>query len=156
MSRPGETESPFKRDEPVSRSRKWMLLLLGCLALVVGMTLVGWILHPPSLGDLDITGFVTVLQGFITVVVCLVVMFKYLWRVAREAKQCREKRSFDMMAATVRTQRRIWMVLALFGAYEVISLVADCLLERPRVKAVQEMLKDRQAKMARQQATPTP
>jgi hypothetical protein len=151
MSRPGENESPFKKDEPVSGSRKWMLLLLMWCALVVGGVVIGCCFYPPSLGELDISGFVTVLQGFITAVVFVAVMLRSLWRLARDAKACRQKRSFDMMAFVVRGQRRFWMVLAVLWAFNVMAMTVGCIAEQARLRGAQNLLKKHQAEMARGQ-----
>jgi uncharacterized membrane-anchored protein len=151
MRKADDSESPFKKDEPVSRSRKWMLLLLICITLNLAQTLYGWIMKPPSLGDLDVLEFVTLLHSALAGLLLLLVMFYYLWRAAREAKQCQEKRNFDMMASAVRSQQRFWMLLAVVGAFNVIWMVAMSMAMQPRVKLVRGYVKQAREDAARSQ-----
>ena len=134
MSTPPENESPFKRDEPVSRSRKWMLLAFLCLVLSLANQVAGYVRQPVfTLDDLWRSLLAVTLYGMLLV---------FLWRAARMSGHCRKHRSFDMMATAVRAQRPFWIMLTVTGAIGSIYLVVLSMQMQDSVAFVQRWLKD--------------
>ena len=164
MPRANESDSPFKRDEPVSRSRKWMLLLFANMILGLAVFVATWILDPGSLTRWlesaaaqsympfgEVTGFLSMMYAVFTSLAFSLGLLFLLWRAARQTKECRNKRNFDTMAAAVRSQRVFWGVLAFFGPYLSITLVAECMRMQGAVQEMRKHARNAQVEMARRQ-----
>src|SRR5438045_936561 len=112
MSRPPDNESPFKKDEPVSRSRKWILLLLFSVLLMIIFRIVYWYDNPSFLLQVqDMTGvldlgravdlfdvgdvgrFLSMMQAGVVGIGLSIVLIWQLKRVARYTKHCQQNRN---------------------------------------------------------------
>ena len=115
-------ESPFKKDEPVSGARFWILLAAICAAVWLGFTLWYWGPRIEDEMDFLILAVAILLEGLLVVILC---------RSVRAASLCRQERNFEIMAAAVRTQRLVWMILAIFAAAGSVSFIVFALQHRP-------------------------
>jgi hypothetical protein len=107
---PPPADSPFKKDEPVARSAKWMWLAF--VSVVIWTLWFTW----NMLAQLDLNMLTLWRLINVSLQVALVIV---LGRIARAASRCRTHRSFDVMAAAVRAQRPFWALMAvtvLFGS----------------------------------------
>ena len=100
-------ESPFKADEPVSTSRKW--IILAAIGLVLSLSGSGY----AAVTKFDLE-YDTVWRTLRVVIEAGLVVI--LVRAALAAGRCRKHRSFDMMATALRAQRPFWVLLTVFGA----------------------------------------
>lgn len=93
-------ESPFKKNEPVTGSLKWMLL--------TALALAGWIylVTAAYVEQFDVSDLVYLLAN----VGLLVATGYFLCRAIWKAGSCRGHRSFERMAHAVRAQRPWWMI----------------------------------------------
>ncbi len=133
MAASTESESPFKRDEPVSRSRKWMLLALISLVIVAADKAHGY-WRQPAFGLSDLWPALAWLAA------CGSLLW-YLWRAVVLTGHCRSRRSFDHMAAAVRAQRPFWMILTVAAGFGSIYLVVLALRLQDQINFVNEWLK---------------
>lgn len=174
MARPGESESPFKKDDPAGRSRKWVLIVFYFWILSALFMLAGWIVDPMSLGEFlawaqvltpvwiiirdpdyhEIYGFLTMMIFLFVIVIAAVVMTVQLWRIARAAKHCQEKRSFDVMAAAVRSQQVFWGMAAAGTLCAAIFVGMLGIQLMPAIKAAEQLFLNQEK--VRQQPTPGP
>lgn len=115
-------ESPFKKDEPVSSSRFWILLAAICTLVWLGFTLWFWGPRIADEADFLVLAVAAVLEGWLAVILC---------RSVRAASLCRQQRNFEIMAAAVRAQRLAWMILAIFAAAGSVSFTVFALHLRP-------------------------
>ena len=116
------TESPFKKDEPVSGSRFWIYLSGICAVVWLGLAVWHWGRRIGN--ELDFLMLATAMGLLGTLAV-------FLFQAAHAAGQCRRQRSFEVMAAAVRPQRRAWAVLAIMGAAGAVCLTVWALQHRP-------------------------
>jgi hypothetical protein len=112
------TESPFKRDEPVGRSAKWMWL--AAVSATVWTASTAWDML--RLFELTMDTLWRVVG--VALRVALVIL---LFRATHASSRCRKHRSFDVMAAAVRSQRPFWALLAVAGAAGSMALVVNTL-----------------------------
>jgi len=93
-------ESPFKRDEPVTGSLKWMLLT----ALALG----GWIYLVTAgyVEQFDVSDLIFLLANVGLRAATGYFLFRVIWR----TWTCRRHRSFECMAHAVRAQRPWWII----------------------------------------------
>lgn len=127
------------------------------MVIVLAATVAVLILKPPRLIDIDdISGYINLVQTVGVGIGLVAVMLYQLWRSARAAKQCRERRSFDTMAVAVRAQRLFWMLLAVGLACTALFLVAMGMAMQPRIKTVKEMIRKSQEENALRQPARTP
>jgi len=110
---PPPSESPFKRDEPVGRSSKWMWLA-GIAAAVWTATCAFDMFREFEVEMETLWRIVGV--GLRLALVIL------LFRALRAASRCRQRRSFDLMAVAVRSQRPFWALLCVAGAAGCVAL----------------------------------
>ncbi len=150
------TESPFKKDEPVSGSRFWIFLTGLCAAVWAVMAVWHWGRAVQDEYDFLMLATAVGLLGTLAV---------FLFQSAFAAGQCRAQRSFEIMAAAVRPQRRVWGILAIMGAAGAVCFTLWALRHRPINIYIRTMMqKHSQAPPARQvpqapqipQATPAP
>jgi len=142
MSASSEPESPFKRDEPVSRSRKWMVL--AGIGLAINLVIQGEGFARRGQYALMEVGQAAVTLG------CQGFLLFYLWRALRTAGHCRTHRSFDMMAAAVRLQRSFWiMFTVLAGLMAILTVVAGMQLQDRR-RFIQDWIQENRPPAAAQ------
>lgn len=115
-------ESPFKKDEPVSGSRFWILLTAVSAVVWLGFSL--WFWGPRIADEVDflMLAIAVLLEVWLVVILC---------RSGRAASLCRQQRNFEIMAAAVRAQRMVWMILAIFAAAGSVSFIVFALHLRP-------------------------
>ena len=116
------TESPFKKDEPVSGSRFWIFLTGLCA--VAWIALAVWHWGPAVQDEYDFLMLAAAAGLLGTLAV-------FLFRSAHAAAQCRAQRSFEIMAAAVRPQRRAWVILAIMAAAGAVCFTVWALRHRP-------------------------
>src|SRR6187455_2509523 len=96
-------ESPFKTDEPVSTSRKWIIFASVWLSLALPVhARMMWL-------QLDVT-FESIPYSTLSIWKLLGVgahamLIVLAFRTIKAARRCREQRNFEVMAAAVRAQR---------------------------------------------------
>jgi hypothetical protein len=101
-----EEESPFRRDEPVSGSAKWLWMGVagGVVYVLAGLgarvSEPGWRTRVVAIG-----GFV-ILHGFL--------IWLLAWA-AGFASRCRHQRSFEGMATALLAQSRFWIAITVLG-----------------------------------------
>jgi hypothetical protein len=130
---PPPAESPFKRDEPVSRSAKWMWL-----AVLPAVAWTLWNAWGTILRfDLDMATFwrllETGLSGTLTA---------FLIRAARAAWRCRQHRNFDVMGAAVRLQRPFWALLSVATALGSLTLTVGSIRKVDHNRALQRFISE--------------
>lgn len=129
-------ESPFKKDEPVSGSRFWILLAAISAVVWLGFSLWYWGRRAENEQDFLVLATAVLLEGWLVVL---------LFRSFRAAALCRQQRSFEIMAAAVRAQRLVWMILAIFAAAGSVSFTVFALRLRPFNDYLRMGLHDRPA-----------
>jgi hypothetical protein len=134
MPPPTETESPFKRDEPVSRSRKWMLLALAGLVICVADRVRDY-WRQPRFGLDDLWPALVWLAAYGS-------LLWYLWRSVVLTGHCRSRRSFDLMASAVRGQRPFWMILTVAAGLGSLYLVVLAMRIQDQTAMVNKWLKE--------------
>ncbi len=142
------TESPFKKDEPVSGSRYWIFLTGLCAA--VWVVLAVWHWGPTIQDEYDFLMLAATVGLLGTVAV-------FLFQSAYAAGQCRAQRSFEIMAAAVRPQRRVWGLFSIIGAAGAVCFTVWALRHRPINIYIRTMMqKQSQAQLAAQPAPVPP
>lgn len=102
-----EKESPFKRDEPVGSSWKWLLLALLCSA--------AWLIYNTWRRWQQTDSFETFLW-LVPLVLLDLTLFGLLFHAVLKTGACRKQRNFEVMAAAVTAQRPFWMLLTVAAA----------------------------------------
>ena len=139
------TESPFKKDEPVSGSRFWIFLTGLCAAAWAVMAVWHWGRSIQDEYDFLMLAAAVGLLGTLSV---------FLFRSAWAAGQCRAQRSFEIMAAAVRPQRRAWGLMAIMGAAGAVCFTVWALRHRPINTYIRNLLQEHaQAQAANKQST---
>lgn len=77
-----------------------------------------------------------------------------LFRAARTASHCRERRNFDFMASAVKAQRPFWMLLALIAAVVSVLLSIIALNVRHHNTGLKQSIEEFLAKQKRKPAPP--
>lgn len=114
-------ESPFKTDEPVSTSRKWIIIAGIWLSLALPVNAwLAWL-------QLDVS-FASVPHSTYSLwkvlgVVAHTMLIVFAFGAARAARRCREKRNFDVMASAVRAQRPFWILLGSYATLATLTMV---------------------------------
>ena len=116
------SESPFKKDEPVSGSRFWIYLTGLSVLVWLAMVLWHWGQRIGDETDFFMLATAAVLLGILAV---------FLFQAGNAAGRCRQQRNFETMADAVRPQRRVWAILAIFGAAGAVSFTVWALQHRP-------------------------
>ena len=171
MACAGDTDSLFKRDEPVSGSRKWMLVIFYAWILFMGVVLFVWYVEPQFLlaqirmGEAllpmwyiirdpdfyEIYGFLLMIVFLFIIIAGMILMTVQLRRIARTARLCREKRNFEMMAAAVRSQGFLWGLFAVGSLVMMIFNFSVCFQLNSSIQAWTELVKkekDRREQMS--------
>ena len=142
-------ESPFKRDEPVSTSRKWIICTGIGLSLALPLNaLMAWT-------GLDVT-FDSIPVSLLSLwhvagVGIHLMLIVFVFRSARAARRCREQRSFDVMAAALRAQRPFWFLLGSYATIATLTLFYSGLMLHNYNIVIKNYL-ERQRAEARQRA----
>jgi hypothetical protein len=108
------TESPFRRDEPVSGSRIWIWL--------TGWSAALWF------SFITIRSFILNLAGRspVGMLVMLALEGLFLWvvfRAARDSSRCKSERNFEIMARALRAQNRFWIMIVFACALILLGLL---------------------------------
>jgi hypothetical protein len=117
-----ESESPFKKDEPVGTSWKWLLLALLCAA--AWLTYNSWRRYHAT------DSFETFLW-LVPLFLLDATIFGLLCRAVIKTGICRQQRNFEVMAAAVNAQRPFWMLLTVAAAGGTIYWAAMLLQAQP-------------------------
>ena len=124
-------ESPFKADEPVSTSRKW--IILAAIGLVLSLSGSGY--AAVTKFDLEYDTVWRTLRVVIEAGLAVILV-----RAALAAGRCRKHRSFDMMATALRAQRPFWVLLTVFAALGSLGLGINALLTRDQNQVMKNWL----------------
>ena len=136
------SESPFKKDEPVSGSRFW-IYLTGVSTLVwLGIALWHWGKRIQNETDFFMLATAAVLLGMLAV---------FLFQAGIAAGQCRQQRNFETMADAVRPQRRVWAILAILGTAGGVCFSVWALQHRPINDYIRTLLQQQQQQQLNQQ-----
>ena len=146
-------ESPFKTDEPVSTSRKWIVIAGIWLALALPVNAwFAWL-------QLDVT-FASIPYSMLSLwkvlgVVAHAILMVFAFRAARAARRCREQRNFDVMASAVRAQRPFWILLGSYATLAILTMGLTGLTMRNQNIAIKNWI-ERAMKQARNQPQSNP
>jgi hypothetical protein len=121
-------ESPFKHDEPVGTSCKWIAVTTGWLAYALYLHLLSQYNHMQQL-DFSFQSIpYSVISLWKLVSICVHILLVGMGVVAvRAAWQCRRYRSFDVMGRALRAQRRFWMCFGAYGAVLIPAMILSSL-----------------------------
>lgn len=116
------SESPFKRDEPVSGSWKW--LLLASTGGAAWLVFSAWRRYERMASFED---FLFEFMFFALEVILFGLLVRAMWFTGA----CRAQRNFEIMAAAVRAQRPFWMLLTVAAAAASIYAAAGVIQSQP-------------------------
>jgi hypothetical protein len=146
-------ESPFKTDEPVSTSRKWIIIAGIWLSLVLPVNAwFAWL-------QLDVS-FESIPYSMLSLcrvvgVVAHAMLIVFAFRAARAVRRCREHRNFDVMAGAVRAQRPFWILLGSYATLAMLTMVLSTLMMRNQTIVIKNWI-ERAMREARSRPQPSP
>jgi hypothetical protein len=140
------TESPFRRDEPVSSSAKWLLISGICTAFtLLAAAVMAFLTIPPPDGVIHGCGYAA---GAYYVL-------RHTLKGWQSSRLCREQRSFDVLASALRHQQRCWLLLALLCGVMAVGVLFFAFVTRHQNTGLRYYL-EKQENPAASPATPPP